>query len=181
MKLQRTWLVQRLNKPYQTENTLSNLSETFAFGGGLINGGLSKEAMNLLRPIFRFDYMGAAEFELGAVPKSLSYIFEHVKEYAAHTITIAKQSVFVIAPQVFTKEIDEVLNQLAKNKIYCKESVLLDVALGLSKYYPKEKCNTIGWLELDNHFMFFVDEVAYKKVATLFGMAVQENSIKKKN
>ena len=38
------------------------------------NGGLSSEAMDLIRGIWAFDYMGAAEFEFGAVPKALQKI-----------------------------------------------------------------------------------------------------------
>lgn len=171
-ELNRTWLIQRLNKPYGGKGIFKD--NPFSFGGGLINGGLSKEAMDLLRPIFSFDYMGSAEFEFGAVPKSLDHIIKNIKEYNARTIKIAKQPVYVIAPAALSEKIDELLNQLAKDKIHCKESVNFDSALGLDKYFPKEKCNTIGWLELDNHFMFFVDETAYKSVAILFGLLQPE-------
>src|SRR5260221_2462887 len=35
--------------------------------------------------------------------------------------------------------------------------------------YPDD---TIGWLELDNGFFYFIDEEAAKKTATLFGVKV---------
>ena len=38
------------------------------------NGGLSNEAMDLIRGIWSFDYMGASEFEWGAIPKALGEI-----------------------------------------------------------------------------------------------------------
>jgi len=50
-----TYLVQRLNKPVSNTGM-----EMFSFGGGLKNGGLSGDAMKLLRPIFSFDYMGSS-------------------------------------------------------------------------------------------------------------------------
>lgn len=58
-ELKQTYLVQRLNRP------TNGYDNPFSFGGGLKNGGLSEDAMKLLRPIFSFDYMGSAEFEFG--------------------------------------------------------------------------------------------------------------------
>lgn len=53
-----SYLIQRLQKTVHSSNELLNtLGEALAFGGGKKNGGLSKEAMNLLRPIFSFDYI----------------------------------------------------------------------------------------------------------------------------
>lgn len=49
----------------------------FSFGGG--GGRLSPQALELLLPVFSFDYMGAAEYEFGAVPEALSMIFETAK------------------------------------------------------------------------------------------------------
>lgn len=60
VELEQTWLIQRLNKPYPRKDSIG---EIFSFGGGLKNGGLSDNAMALLRPIFSFEYMGAAEFD----------------------------------------------------------------------------------------------------------------------
>ena len=58
----RPYLIQRLEKS-------KNYVNPFSFGGGLVNGGLSKDAMSLLKPIFSFDYMGSAEFDFGVLPK----------------------------------------------------------------------------------------------------------------
>ena len=74
--MKKTWLVQRLTKPFPTprgEKSLHALlgENPFSFGGGYKNGGLSKEAMALIRPCFGFDYMGSAEYEFGAVPEAL--------------------------------------------------------------------------------------------------------------
>lgn len=77
-EMRRTWLIQRLEKPRTFMPQL--LDNPFSFGGGLMNGGLSAEAMKLLRPIFSFDYMGAAEYEFGAVPKA----FQKILDFATH-------------------------------------------------------------------------------------------------
>lgn len=42
-----------------------------SFGGGLHNGGIPDALMAILDQVFRFDYMGAAEYEHGAVPEFL--------------------------------------------------------------------------------------------------------------
>lgn len=78
-EMKRTWLIQRLREPRQTSTGPLSGDNPFAFGGGFRNGGLSSEAMDLLRPIFSFDYMGAAEFEFGAVPKAFSRILDRAK------------------------------------------------------------------------------------------------------
>ena len=82
-----SWLIQRLNKPYG-ENPFGLKDNPFAFGGGLVNGGLSHEAMDILRGIFSFDYMGAAEFEFGAVPKALQTIAANAGNMIAFSFNI---------------------------------------------------------------------------------------------
>lgn len=159
-----TYLVQRLNKPH------AGYDNPFSFGGGLKNGGLSDEAMSLLRPIFSFDYMGSAEFEFGAVPKCFHSIASNIKDYSTHTIVINKTPIYIICKTDENTLVDERLKLLAKNKIHCKGSTMFDTALGLNKYSKKEECRTFGWLELDNNFLFFVDEEMANKTAQVFGL-----------
>jgi hypothetical protein len=73
-KMKRTWLVQRLQKPAPMSIKGKDISNLFSFGGGFRNGGLTDEAMALLKNVFSFDYMGSAEFEWGAVPQALSFL-----------------------------------------------------------------------------------------------------------
>lgn len=68
-------LIQRLQPP--RDHKLANL---FSFGGGYKNGGLSDDAMALLKNVFRFDYMGSAEFEFGEVPKAFQKIAKQASE-----------------------------------------------------------------------------------------------------
>lgn len=73
-------LIQRLTPPHDPTTGRVSISEVFAFGGGYKNGGLSDEAMKLLSPHFSFDYMGAAEFEFGELPKSLGVLVKAVEK-----------------------------------------------------------------------------------------------------
>lgn len=68
--METTKLIQRLTAPKEKDIGISN---PFAFGAG--GGRLQPKAMELLAPVFRFDYMGAAEYEFGAVPESLNKIW----------------------------------------------------------------------------------------------------------
>lgn len=161
-----SYLIQRLCKPMNHEI----LAETFAFGGGLKNGGLSEDAMKLLRPIFSFDYMGSAEFEFGAIPETFRRIATHIKEYSTWEININKKPVYVIGASKFKGNIDETINKVSKNKIHLKEYAGLDHALDLDKYSKNRECRYIGWLELDNGFMFFIDKTTFEQTAELFGL-----------
>lgn len=164
-ELRSTYLVQRLNQPNK-----GNFDNPFSFGGGLKNGGLSDEAMKLLRPIFSFDYMGSAEFEFGAIPECFQQIAKNIKQYSAHEIVINKMSIYIICNDSEKELIDERIKELAKDKIRCKEWTAFNQALGLNKYSKKEDCRTFGWLELDNEFLFFVDKEMAHKTANLFGL-----------
>lgn len=74
-KIREPYLLQRLKKPYKVDanrsEVMKGLSQAFCFGGGMVRGGISKDAWTLLNEIWRYDYMGSSEFEWGAVPKSL--------------------------------------------------------------------------------------------------------------
>jgi hypothetical protein len=165
--MNRTWLVQRLKKPYvNPDSKLSQLGEVFSFGGGMVNGGLSNEAMSLLRPHFSFDYMGSAEFEFGAVPKSLSHIVKNRNQYTTVITEVAFETkdwkskkelkgakpILVICEKNHVEEVQTRLATFAKNTFNnTKEMINLDRSLADCEYDK----DTIGWLELDNHFLFF--------------------------
>lgn len=171
-ELKNTWLVQRLCKPYNTEKV--TLAESFAFGGGLKNGGLSDEAMKLLRPIFSFDYMGSAEFEFGEVPKCFQVIAKNIKQYSAYEIEINKIPVFVISDKETIDSVNARIKKLAKDKLGLKERSGFPAALGLDKWSKKENCRYIGWLELDNRFMFFTNKEAFERTANLFELTINQ-------
>lgn len=185
----RSWLVQRLNKPHKPigASPLAALGNAFAFGGGLRNGGLSDEAMGLLQDIWSFDYMGAAEYEFGAVPKALQKIAKNVEDYSAWSFgferTQAREGwreerkpepgevrIYVICRYQDKKEVRGRIEGWAVNeasqKDCLKEPAFLDCAIrGVDDYVRAQ-----GWLELDNGFLFFVDLEMWAKTCDLFGL-----------
>jgi len=198
--MNRSCLIQRLKKPLviREENKDTPLAKLamanpFAFGGGLVNGGLSKEAMEVLRKIFSFDYMGAAEFEWGAVPEALGIIVapENLKKTVAFEVEIpwsvkewnektnrrrtkkGKGIVYIICQKEWREEVIDRIQHYAKDdqgyygKGECRthERVRLQDTLSGNEYG-----DCVGWLELDNGYMFFTDEEMFKKTCTLLGL-----------
>lgn len=185
----RSWLVQRLEPPHAP--LLGKFKDNpFSFGGGYKNGGLSDEAMDLIRVIFTFDYMGSAEFEFGAVPKTLSFLAGLAEagklETSLFTLPLSKvtkpwrgdagdikgkrRSVFVLCPAEWTPQVHERIAEFAAGKVRTKERVGLDCVLRPdgNEYQPR----TRGWLELDNGFMFFTDIEMWTKTCSLFGVSI---------
>lgn len=188
-EMRHSWLVQRLSKP-RASSLLGGADNPFAFGGGLVNGGLSKDAMSLLRPIFSFDYMGAAEFEFGAVPEALSKIADNAKSLVARSITIpladvekhwsdktrkapgGEATVYILCQQPHSDEVDRRIRGWARtpneSEFDTKETVGLSTILRPGDYTP----DTCGWLELVNGFMFFTDREMWAATCSLFGVEV---------
>ena len=174
--MERSYLVQRLRLPHASKEH-GALLEAFSFGGGLKNGGLSNDAMEILRKIFSFDYMGSAEFEFGAVPKALQKIAENAKKYITFSIEISNKQIYIITQKEWKEETEKTIRAFAKNDrdYRTKECVNLDVSI--NGHYPfgnKEKIPehqlTQGWLELDNGYFFFINKDMFETTAKLFGI-----------
>lgn len=178
--MKESYLVQRLRKPYGRDNP-------FSFGGGLHNGGLSDEAMDLLRGIFSFDYMGASEFEFGAVPKALQEIARNSNEYQVYSFTIPLKKVakswrdkskvnpvgdatiYVICKKDYFGEVKDRIIEWATGPYNSnlKEQTMLSNTLRPDGDWAP---GNLGWLELDNGFFFFTDKEMWEKTSALFGL-----------
>lgn len=191
-------LIQRLKAPwFRTLPDGTRVDNPFNFGGGLKNGGLSEDAMKLLRDIFSFDYMGAAEFEFGAVPDALSAIAKQADKGRITAFSFAVKDSDVGA--IFVRRGENEKPPLVHDAIYviCAKDEAAEVerrirlaAKGKEGYYRKpgdlslkepthlaavlrgeEFAKTRGWLELDNGFFFFIDQDMWERTAKLFGVA----------
>jgi hypothetical protein len=153
-------LIQRLEKPLGFDNP-------FSFGGGYRNGGVSSEGMAVLRDIFSFEYMGAAEFEFGAVPAALEFI--RVQGTNGNLITGEHRNVYYIAPIPYEEGVRRIIEQLLEDERqlrFLREPTLL----ARSFENPDEMWRrTVGWLELDNGFFLFIDQEMFEKTKHLFG------------
>lgn len=160
--MKNVYLVQRLKKPQGQINP-------FVFGGGLKNGGLSDEAMKLLKNILSFDYMGSAEFEWGAVPTAFKSL---VKSKPIQFIINETKPIYCICPPVIENDVHKWVAD-ASNGIhgYLKEHLGLKEALNGEKY-----ADTKGWIKIEDDdrceepFMFFIDKEMFENVCKLFGI-----------
>lgn len=167
--MKRTWLVQRLQKPCCISIKGKDVSNVFSFGCGFRNGGLTDEAMALLKGVFSFDYMGSAEFEWGAVPQALSFLA--TQKLVCGTVDIdSKSPVYYICPKPYEGEV--------KKRILVIDTWDTKEYVGLHTYFERKNSNklkgyeSVGWLEIDNGYMFFVDADMYEKTKKLFGIEV---------
>ena len=169
-ELRSTYLVQRLRKPYT-----GNTDNPFNFGGGLLRGGMNEEGYRVLNQIFTFDYMGSAEFEFGIVPKAIDAIAKGFIEGNGVTgeIKIDGVPVYYLTHKNAEKETIRRIEDLSKDpyvtKIRLKEWTNFDDAIAarngrlVNKRGLDLAMDCIGWIELDNNFMFFVDKEAFEK------------------
>ena len=157
-KMDRTRLIQRLLR-YQ-----DCVVSPYSFGGGFRNGGLTQEALTLFEGIFTFDYMGSAEFEFGAVPNALSFLWEEAVK--GEVISGSHNDVFYICPRTYETGVKDVIDQLlaGENDMGLKEYCGLKSVVKS----PSKQPRLAGWLELDNGFFFSVDRGMFEKVKNLF-------------
>jgi len=192
-EMRSSYLVQRLNPPH------GGADNPFAFGGGMKNGGLAEGAMELLRPIFSFDYMGAAEYEFGDVPRAFQKIAEYASEGRAALFGIVipnsevdtahlkdwgsrkkvkvppgESHVYIICHADWCDEVETRVRAWAAKNWRTREDEhdIRDATNLPARLIPQEDSywDTIGWLEMDNGFLFFTDADAAEKTAALFGV-----------
>lgn len=155
-----TRLIQQLLKPSPRE-----VFNPYAFGAGYKNGGLHDEIAAPLAKIFDFSYMGAAQYEFGAVPQALANMWDERAYMKESTLRGNKQAdVDILAPEYLMDHAVRVIKSLKRKN--CKEVSLRDPSLLLEALDPAHPCKVVGWLELDNGFFFTIDPImsaAFKK------------------
>lgn len=181
----RSWLVQRLEAPTQRDNP-------FSFGGGLRNGGLSAEAMQLLRSVWSFDYMGAAEYEFGAVPQALETLAKSktLIAFALHDVEgqpppkwmlprgekpsklVQSGTVYVLCPSEMRQHVEALVRAEASE--VCGTGKIRDGSNLWSALFAPASTRVRGWLELDNGFLFFTDREMFERACRVFGVEVAQ-------
>lgn len=183
-RMERIRLVQRLRKQIKS-GPLAGMVNSFAFGGGKVNGGLSKEEMDMLKKIFIFDYMGSAEFEWGALPRAFVRIYENKKANVAFEMQVETKEkiggvVYVICDRRIRDDVQKWIRSKAfdewDKKYRTKEYVGLESVIdngGISSDINR----LCGWMELDNGFFFFTDREMFEETARLFEVDIKNSRI----
>lgn len=184
------FLIQRLNKPFGDARDLG--PRIFAFGCGLKDGGLTKEAMDLLQEIFTFDYMGSAEFECGEVPRALQSLIisnadlstksfeidmgdvsfeDWEKNHFKKPVKGVKKTVYLLAKTDHHEPAEKFIRTLIGEEEYRRfqEAPMFRTAL-LEPKDPKEGWSKriAGWLDLSNKMFFFTDKDMFERTRDLF-------------
>ena len=167
ISMEQTFLVQRLNMP--SEQGKRNPYDK-PFGAGHRYGGIGEDAYKSLTGIFSFAYMGNGAFEYGAVQRSFFEIHEYAKagKLATGTVKLKKGDIHYLCNKGMENGVRDVIKALARSewgRIKTSEFVGLKSTLEKTE---RTKYDAVGWLELDNHFMFFVDREMFEKTAALF-------------
>jgi hypothetical protein len=193
-KMDRSYLLQFLEAPSKFDNPWGS------FGGGYKNGGLSDDAMKLIKDIWEFHYMGAAEFEFGAVPTALHFLANQIPQEKKKKGLFAKRpeprgglvtgkvildgtskaegfrevkgkSVWYICPTSYEAEVKERITRWAISDHIRGEYTKCGIGLHRALVGdPKYPVTTKGWLEIDNGFMFFIDKEMFEKTKNMFGI-----------
>jgi hypothetical protein len=180
--MKETWLIQRLSKPVFEEKV------RFMLGGG---HGLTKEARQILRGAFQFEYMGSAEFEFGSVPDALERIIEAHKSFVTGQVTITLSkieidpwekdhyrrpegqtsgTIYIFCHKDHLDYAKRLVETLAtrENSHSLKERSYLKY--GFLEAVDRSSSDTCGWMEMNNGFFFFTDLKMFRDTLVLFGM-----------
>jgi hypothetical protein len=171
------YLVQRLNKPYKGDVTgpLQGLAKY-----GLQANGLPENLREIMAQVCVFDYMGSSEYEFGEIPKALRALAKASIELKQFSFTcpyefkswepgrskMGSKLIFVICKAKDQSDVIDAIKKMALGDEHCKERTECSGSFAESEY----QADTLGWLDLVHHYMFFKDHDMFKNFCTLFGM-----------
>ena len=205
------YMIQRLERPTYIDGEV--VVCPFSFGGGLTYGGIPKEAMDIIKNVFTFDYMGSAEFEFGEVPRALQAIVDHREDFVCGEIKFTGKpyQTYDVPEGKKNRKFIEKSAREATVYFFCHKNIFGDVHDFLVKIredehsfsfkefvgfkdamFPEENYSYksdvenkrtprnlydryVGWLDLGNRFMFFIDKGTFESSKIIFGIKENEN------
>lgn len=120
--------------------------------------------------LLRFDYMGSAEFEFGALPNSLRVIREKIGEYVYLPLEIKGKRFTVFCREVDSDQVIRHVKGLADNLYHLKEWC------DLHRYVANDtflKSRNDHWWDIENHWMVWKEN---KEFTADFKIAIQPNA-----
>lgn len=166
------------------------------FGGGMMQ--MSKALWDALDEVCTVHYMGAAEYEFGILPTRLGLILDNNKNMKpGHMIlgphdfpdnykrrrrsegeelpTKRHRAVFYLCDEKLEEETRKRIKELASGKLGAdiKMGCRFPEALDPLNEYDRE---FLGWLDLNNGFMFFVDEDMWRGFQVMLGIKSERTS-----
>lgn len=151
-----TRLMQRLKDP-PCNTKPDTVKPHHVFGGAGL--GLTQQMWDVLDPLFELEYMGAAEYEFGILPRAL-HTFSSQK-LAAFPVVLKKRTVWVLCPEDICSAVESLLRHFEKHEPSTKAGALFNATLA-------GETQIKGWFELDNGFFVFVDEDMWTRTRNAF-------------
>ena len=102
--------------------------------------------------ILSFDYMGSAEFEWGALPKSLGNIREDLNNYTYLDVPLNSKVITVFCKDSQKGDIKQYLTELAENKMHLKGFSAFNQYVNNSGFF-KDRFDF--WWDIENDLMFW--------------------------
>lgn len=147
--------------------------KTYLIQRGTIRDNDSKTGID---SIIDWDYMGASEYEWGALPNSLKRIRKNINEYTYLDISVFKKNISVFCNNIQKSEVQEYLKELALGKMHTKMASYFNNYVKPSKYelenQKKYPLTTNFWWDIENDLMFWVKnqefETKFKKLISKY-------------
>lgn len=105
--------------------------------------------------LLRFDYMGSAEFEFGALPKSLNRIRESINDYIVECPIINSTPVNVLCKKNNFDDVFDFLELLSKKEhpMMKEQPRFYTFVNNIKSKYPSMDID--HWWDIENDFMFW--------------------------
>lgn len=140
----------------------------------------------MLGKIWDFHYQGAAEYETGACPRALATMWAYAGEKKLRHGTLkipgCRRYVYYICNRNQEVAVKRAIQKLAAGErrmrspeemaeVVTRDYVGLHDAL---RSHPRKPGETVGWLDVDHAYMFFVNRTMYNKTLQLFVESARE-------
>jgi hypothetical protein len=127
------------------------------------NSHLDKKGID---SIIQFDYMGASEYEWGALPDSLKRLRSRINEYTYLDVPLFGKCISVFCNNEQKAEVMDYLKELANGKMHTKLGSYFDQYAKPTKHdlewQQKHPLKTNFWWDIENDLMFWVKNIEFE-------------------
>ena len=172
MNRSESWIVQRLHNPEKTINPFGN---TIEFD--------NKDSVDRVARVFSTPYMGAAEYEWGALPKAMASMYEKTTFLTTLVYSNFKCWIVYTVPYYLDKDNPNYLKKIKDEELEIKRCIKKNYIEGkngeqvakrdygsfyerINNTWHNEELN--GWFDLENQFAWFIDEKMAEEFLLLF-------------
>jgi hypothetical protein len=131
--------------------------------------GFNRKAIAKLNQFFSFDYMGSSKFEKGALPKAVSKFMRHYQNGEMFKLLTSIE----VVQSDYHQRVSPRDTKFVPVWIIAPISVIDDVVT----FIESEAAGLdIGWFDLDNSFMFFIDERPFQDFTSAIEYTLAQQS-----